>query len=151
MKNPNSIQQTLLERAARSDDGTIKVDRVAKPTIAALVRKGWMLVAPQTLGADRLLITEAGRKAAGVVPPPRVPSDVSESPPPAAKSMSKLDVLAALLRQPRGATIEALMAATGWQAHSVRGAIAGALKKRGLMIKSEKTEQGRVYRIEANA
>jgi hypothetical protein len=41
-----------------------------------------------------------------------------------------------------------MMAATGWQAHSVRGAIAGAIKKKlKLDVASEKAEGGRVYRI----
>jgi len=38
------------------------------------------------------------------------------------------------------------MAATGWQQHSVRGAMAGALRKRGLIISSEKTDGVRRYR-----
>lgn len=54
-----------------------------------------------------------------------------------------------MLRAPDGATIEEITAATGWQAHMVRGAIAGALKKKlGLDVNSEKVEgRGRVYRI----
>lgn len=54
-----------------------------------------------------------------------------------------------LLRRPEGATIAQLVKATGWQPHTVRGALAGALKKRlGLEIKSEKPEDGeRVYRV----
>ena len=57
--------------------------------------------------------------------------------------------LIAMLRAPDGATIEEITAATGWQAHTVRGAIAGALKKKlGLDVTSEKVEgRGRVYRI----
>jgi hypothetical protein len=48
----------------------------------------------------------------------------------------------------KGATIDEMVAATGWQSHTVRGAMAGALKKRlGLTIASEKEEGGRVYRI----
>ena len=56
-----------------------------------------------------------------------------------------------MLRQPEGATIAQVIAATGWQAHTVRGAISGALKKkRGLVVTSEKSESGeRVYRIAA--
>ena len=48
-----------------------------------------------------------------------------------------------------GATIDEMVAATGWQSHTVRGAMAGALKKRlGLSIASDKVEgRGRVYRI----
>jgi hypothetical protein len=52
-------------------------------------------------------------------------------------------------RQPEGATIAEIVAATNWQPHTVRGAIAGALKKKlGLTVTSEKVdERGRVYRI----
>jgi predicted transcriptional regulator len=55
----------------------------------------------------------------------------------------------ALLRRPAGATIDEIVAATGWQKHTVRGAIAGALKKKlGLQVTSEKVEgRGRVYQI----
>lgn len=54
-----------------------------------------------------------------------------------------------LLRRPEGATIAQLVKATGWQPHTVRGALAGALKKRlGLTITSEKVEESdRVYRV----
>ncbi|GIK50995.1 MAG: hypothetical protein BroJett013_36920 [Alphaproteobacteria bacterium] len=61
---------------------------------------------------------------------------------------SKLDQIITALRSPKGATIAQLAALTGWQAHSVRGAIAGALKKkRGLTIHSNKTKGERTYRI----
>ncbi|MES2896051.1 MAG: DUF3489 domain-containing protein [Pseudomonadota bacterium] len=64
----------------------------------------------------------------------------------------KIAILLALLRQPDGATIEAMMAATGWQAHSVRGAMSGSIKKAlGIAVVSEKTEAGRVYRAAAEA
>ena len=54
-----------------------------------------------------------------------------------------------MLARAEGATIDEIVAATGWQPHTVRGAFAGALKKRlGLTIESEKVEgRGRVYRI----
>jgi len=57
--------------------------------------------------------------------------------------------LIALLRTPNGATIEEIMAATGWQSQTVSGAMAGALKKRlGLEVTSENVEErGRVYFI----
>lgn len=71
--------------------------------------------------------------------------------PPAGESpglTGKLRVIAFLLRNAKGATLDDLMFATGWQAHSIRGAISGALKKKhGLVITSEKTARGRVYRI----
>lgn len=60
---------------------------------------------------------------------------------------SKLDTLVALLRQPAGATVEELAAATAWQKHSVRGALAGTLKKKGHIISSEVVDGLRRYRI----
>ena len=58
--------------------------------------------------------------------------------------------LIAMLRRKEGATIAQIVAATGWQPHTVRGAFAGALKKKlGLTVTSEKVEGGeRVYRID---
>jgi hypothetical protein len=50
-------------------------------------------------------------------------------------------------REKGGATLDEMVAATGWQKHSVRGFMAGALKKKGLIVASEKTDQGRSYRI----
>ena len=53
-----------------------------------------------------------------------------------------------LLRHAKGASIAEMVKATGWQAHSVRGAMFGVLKKRlGLTITSTKEERGRVYRV----
>ena len=61
---------------------------------------------------------------------------------------SKLDKIASALRAPKGATIAQLVALTGWQPHSVRGAISGALKKqRGFSITSTKSGAERVYKI----
>ena len=62
---------------------------------------------------------------------------------------TKQATLIAMLRAPDGATIEEIMAATGWQSHTVRGAMAGALKKKlGLEVTSEKVEdRGRVYSL----
>ncbi len=64
---------------------------------------------------------------------------------------TKQATLIAMLRAPDGATIEEIMAATGWQSHTVRGAMAGALKKKlGLEVTSEKVEErGRVYKLPA--
>jgi hypothetical protein len=57
--------------------------------------------------------------------------------------------LIAMLAAKDGATVEEIAAAFGWQAHTVRGVLYGALKKKlGLTIVSEKVEgRGRVYRI----
>src|SRR4051812_8527567 len=61
---------------------------------------------------------------------------------------SKQAQVIGLLQRPEGATIDEVAAAMGWQRHTVRGLISGALKKRlGLPVVSEKTERGRLYRI----
>ena len=69
---------------------------------------------------------------------------------PKAQPQSKLGQLEAMLRRPQGATIAQLVKALDWQAHSVRGAMSGSLKKKqGLKVTASKTEgQDRVYRIE---
>ena len=54
----------------------------------------------------------------------------------------------AILRSPAGATIAAITTATGWQTHSVRGFLAGVVRKKlGLNLVAEQTDKGRVYRI----
>ncbi len=94
-----------------------------------------------------LVATDAGLAAIGIEP------DISAALEPAPKARTregtKQATLIAMLRMPNGATIEEIMAATGWQSHTVRGAMAGALKKRlGLEVTSEKVEgRGRVYRL----
>jgi len=62
---------------------------------------------------------------------------------------TKQATLIAMLRRAQGATIDEIRHETGWQAHTVRSAISGALKKRlGLVIVSEKIDgRGRAYRI----
>jgi hypothetical protein len=56
--------------------------------------------------------------------------------------------MVAMLRDRAGTTIAAIMAATGWQQHSVRGFLAGVIRKKlGLNLVSEPREGGRVYRI----
>ena len=54
----------------------------------------------------------------------------------------------AMLRMPAGTTIAAIMTATDWQQHSVRGFLAGIVRKKlGLNLVSEQTDKGRLYRI----
>ena len=66
-----------------------------------------------------------------------------------AREGSKKAIVLDMLRRPEGATLADIQSATGWQAHSVRGFISGALgKKMGLTVESLKTDAGvRAYRI----
>ncbi len=115
-----------------------------------------------------LVATDAGLAAIGIEPEDANPApagatdvpteepapDTPNEPEPAPKARTpregtKQATLIAMLRAPDGATIEEITAATGWQSHTVRGAMAGALKKKlGLEVTSEKVEgRGRVYRL----
>jgi hypothetical protein len=91
----------------------------------------------------------AGRSSVrkAVKPPPRRRS-AAASPGPAARSNTKHARIIAMLRKPAGATIAAIMTATDWQQHSVRGFLAGIVRKKlGLNLVSDQTDKGRVYRI----
>jgi hypothetical protein len=66
----------------------------------------------------------------------------------AVRSDTKHGRIIAMLRAPAGTTIAAIMAATDWQQHSVRGFLAGVVRKKlDLNLVSELTDKGRTYRI----
>ncbi len=92
--------------------------------------------------------TKSGAKTDA--PPRKVPRQRAKTiKPRSARAGTKQALLIDLLKRKAGATITDLVHATGWQAHSVRGAISGTLKKKlGLTVTSETIEKrGRVYRI----
>lgn len=65
-----------------------------------------------------------------------------------APSSSKRDRILAMLRSPSGASLSALAEETQWQPHSVRGFLAGVVRKKlSLNLVSTLTEQGRIYRV----
>ena len=105
-----------------------------------------------TAGDDWLVAAE-GYNALGLkAPQPEEPAPEAEPArkTPRTRENSKQAQVIAMLRHPEGATVSEICKATGWQAHTVRGAFAGTFKKRlGLTITSHKPANGeRVYRIE---
>ena len=107
------------------------------------------------LVADTLAMPESEPEAAAPAEPESAaaiaPAEAANAEPKAPKlrNGTKQALMIAMLRRPEGATVEQIAEATAWRNHTVRGAMAGALKKKlGLAITSEKPETGaRVYRI----
>ena len=108
-------------------------------------------------GAIRFAITAAGFEALGLQAPQPVPTPptaptapvAQAATTPATREGTKQATLIGLLRRAEGATLGQMVEATGWQSHTVRGTLAGALKKKlGLTIVSAKTAGAeRTYRI----
>ena len=150
-------QSLLLRTAARRADGrvippdTLRGGARAK-VLTALLQRGW--IEPADGGH---VLTDAGYAAIGQQRP--APQDdvqpvdtiddlqLLEGIP--IRSGTKLAALVMALRRPQGATSLQLMLATGWQSHTVRGAISGMLRKElGLNVVLAHNKSGeRVYRV----
>jgi hypothetical protein len=102
--------------------------------IQALEHKGLVIGS-----CDNWQVTDTAYEALGLTRAKTKPS----------RANSKQARIVEMLRRPEGATIQQLMDATGWQAHTVRGALSGSLKKRmGLAVTSDcEVGQRRIYRI----
>ena len=111
--------------------------------------------------ADCLHLADTGAQAAGggqeVAPAADTPPKAKKAAtgrdtakgPVKLRTGTKQALVVEMLRRPEGATVDQIMEATGWQRHTVRGAFAGAIKKKlGLAVTSEKVaDRGRVYRV----
>ena len=142
----------------------------AKMAVGKMIEHGWLQEVEANLRRGEplwretgdghgttLVVTDAGLLAIGIEPVAAKMMAVTgrsaaEAPTvrqPTQRTGTKQAMLIALLRTPEGATMEEIIAATGWQAHSARGAMSGALgKKLGLVVSSAiEQDRGRVYRI----
>jgi len=92
------------------------------------------------------------KKAAAAKPGPQTRPVAAAAPPSVERPKSKLAMLIDLLERAEGMTISQAVEATSWQAHSVRGAMAGSIKKKlGHDVSSEKIDGQRIYRIAPKA
>lgn len=168
--NPN--QQAILERAVQDSAGKIAwFPEHIKGGARAKVLEGLFKRALITPDGDDWVVAAEGYDALGLprpgaLPPtitlddPELEVDVTKAEaswqtpiqhkPVRTRADSKQALVIGLLQRPEGATIAQIMEATGWQQHTVRGTLAGTLKKRlGLTINSTKETGGqRVYRID---
>lgn len=169
--NPN--QQAILEHAVQDSGGKIAwFPEHIKGGARANVLEGLFKRGLITPYGDEWIVTAEGYDALGLPRPgvlaatnpmddPELEADVASAEaswqtsakdkPARTRADSKQALVIGLLQRPEGATIAQIMEATGWQQHTVRGTLAGTLKKRlGLIITSSKQAGGqRVYRIES--
>ena len=126
------LKRRLLEECRADDAMTVwRHDAAAGPLTLRVTAAGQQALA----GEEVMLTTEPAE------PPTPAPAPLAKT--------TRQDTLLELLRRPEGATIADMSEATGWQAHSVRGALSGIIgKKLGLKVVSEKeADRGRVYRL----
>lgn len=146
----------------------------AKMAVNKMIERGWLQEVNANLRwgeplwretgnghGTTLVVTEAGLLAIGfetMVVKTRVAScEVANAEPevkhPIPRTGTKQALLISMLQRPEGTTMKEIIASTGWQAHSARGALSGALgKKLGLVVTSAKeADRGRVYRIDQPA
>lgn len=148
------------------------VGAAAKMAVGKMIERGWLQEVEANLRRGEplwretgdghgttLIVTDAGLLAVGIEPVvvqsmaairDRAKAEPEVEPKAATpRTGTKQALLIAMLQARDGATMGEIIAATGWQAHTVRGAMSGALgKKLGLVVTSAKEEdRGRVYRI----
>jgi hypothetical protein len=99
--------------------------------------------AKQNNAAAQTTTHKTAKPRRGIQPQPH-PSSVQ----PTERTETKQGRILTMLRAPSGVTIDTMMRATGWQQHSVRGFLAGVVRKKlGFNLVSAAAEGGRLYRI----
>ena len=142
----------------QDDDGRAVLLYITEAGLAAIGCEPEDADAPDTAtdgatdGQDAGAATEDATPAEGA-PAGDTAADTAEPKERKVRAGTKQARLIEMLRAPERATIAEIVAATRWQAHTVRGDIAGAIKKKlGLDVTSEKDKKrGRVYRIGGEA
>jgi hypothetical protein len=142
----------------------------AKMAVSKMIEHGWLQEVDANLRRGEplwretgdghgttLVVTMAGLQVIGIEPvvvkisvaSHGGASAQSDAKHPPLRTGTKQALLISMLRRPEGVTMPEIVAATGWHAHSARGALSGALgKKLGLEVVSAKDDaRGRVYRI----
>ena len=145
----------------------------AKKVVSMMIGRGWIEEVDANLRKGEplwretgdghgttLVVTDAGMLAIGIEPAvvktmAAIRTNAAQPPapkPPTPRTGTKQAQIITLLQRPEGATIAEIVEATGWQAHSARGMISGALKKKlGLPVTTEKVEgRGTVHRLNAS-
>ena len=154
-----ATQTTILKSAADRTDGNIEpLPATLRGGVRAKVIDGLLVRKLITESEGKHLLTDAGYAAIGKRRP--IPKGVQkmdasdaltkrEPIPRTIRPDTKLAAIIDAMRNPDGATIAQMMAGTGWQAHTVRGAISGMVRKRlGFEVVTEKSVDGqRAYRI----
>lgn len=133
------------ERRAKAGEPVWREDEHEKPMTVAITRAG--LAAVGGVGTAAAMdddASEAQEEKSAAAPDASASGEPRSMP----RAGSKLAALVELLARGEGATVEEMVAATAWQAHTVRGVMSGALvKKFGMRIVSEKVKgRGRAYR-----
>ena len=155
MTKLTDTEQVILTATSRNN-GTVpnrersksKADpRVYGAAIANLIKKG--IIEPRGPAREGDYAREGQKLALVAAEPPAKAPATSKPKERKTREGTKQALMIDLLRQPNGATLAEIVEATGWQSHTVRGAMAGALKKKlGLTITSEKGDaRGRIYKI----
>lgn len=138
-------QRGLLVSAATDPRGEVNETGVTESVIKQMIRFGLVISTPKEGGGRTLWITAKGKETVQPNPPPPEIEPTPQSPNPE-RPKGKIGLLLGLLQRPEGARLTDMTAATGWQPHSVRGALSGIKTLRGVTLTSEKTETGRLYR-----